>query len=157
MRLDCTFPRNPKLLALLAEKDGHRAALVYLCSLSYSGEQGSDGWIPCEALPFLHGRLADSALLVRYGFWVLTASGKAKSNADSDARVTEQNGYPQGGGWLIHDWSDKQESSDENKKRRIRAQAAAAARWDGVIPMTPAERQKRYRARHSDNASGNAT
>src|SRR6202044_1624276 len=115
-RLDTTFPRNPKLLALLREKDGHRAALVYLCSLAYSGEQGSDGWIPLEALPFLHGRLADSKLLVRHGFWVISAG----CNAGSNAKVTEQNGYPQGGGWLIHDWEAFQESSDEHKKRRIR-------------------------------------
>ena len=152
VRLDTTFPRNPKLLALLAEKDGHRAALVYLCSLSYSGEQGSDGWIPREALPFLHGRMADSKLLVRYGFWVCSVGGEVRSNADSNADVTEQNGYPQGGGWLIHGWDEFQQSSEETKKRRIRAQAGAAARWNGHVPMTDAERQERYRARHRNDA-----
>jgi hypothetical protein len=40
------MPRNQKILTLLAMKDGHRAAFVYVCSLSYAGEQGTDGLIP---------------------------------------------------------------------------------------------------------------
>jgi hypothetical protein len=129
VRLDTTFPRNPKLLALLAEKDGHRAALAYLCMLAYSGEQGSDGWIPREALPFVHARNADVTRLVTHSFL-----------------------YPQPGGWIIHGWDEFQESSEETKKRRVRAQAGAAARWNGHVPMTSAERQERYRARHGNDA-----
>jgi hypothetical protein len=124
VRLDTTFPRNPKLLALLAEKDGYRAALAYICMLAYSGEQGTDGWIPREALPFVHAR-----------------------NADVTRLVTAKMLYPQAGGWLIHGWNEFQESSDETKQRRIRAQSAAAARWNGHEPMTAAERQAAYRAR----------
>ena len=37
VRLDTSFASNPKLLAMVAEKDGHRAGLVYLCSLGVLG------------------------------------------------------------------------------------------------------------------------
>ena len=106
VRLDTSFPRNPKLLAMLAEKDGHRAALVYICSLSYAGEQGTDGFITREALPHLHGRTADAARLTAHRFWI-----------------------EQPGGWLINGWAEFQESSEETQARRKRAQAAAQARW----------------------------
>lgn len=109
MRLDTTFPSNPKLLAMVSEKDGHRAGLVYLCSLAYSGAHGTDGFIPNEALVFIHGRQADADRLVRNGFWRL-----------------------QPGGWLINGWTDFQESSIETQERRKKAQAAAQARWDKV-------------------------
>ncbi len=106
VRLDTSFPANHKLLAMLREKDGYRAAVVYLCSLSHSGAQGADGFIPAEALVFIHGRQADADRLVRHGFW-----------------------KPQPGGWLINDWNEFQESNAETQARRERAQAAARARW----------------------------
>jgi hypothetical protein len=122
VRLDTAFPFNPKLLALLSEKDGHRAAFAYVCSLSYSGAQGSDGFIPMEALPFVHARVADADKLALYGFWI-----------------------PQSGGWLINGWEEFQESSEETQRRRKRAQALAAARWNGHEAMSDAERARRYR------------
>jgi hypothetical protein len=134
VRLDTSFPRNPKLLALLRLKDGHRSALVYICMLAYSGEQGTDGFIPREALPFVHG-----------------------SNADVTRLVTGNLLYPQPGGWLIHGWAEFQESSEESQMRRKKAQAAAAARWNGHEALTNAERQRQYRARHGNDAPSNAT
>ena len=107
VRLDTSFASNPKLLAMLLEKDGHRAGLVYLCSLGYSGAHGTDGFLTRECLPFIHGRQADAERLVRHGFW----------------RV-------QPGGWLIHGWDEFQESNAETQSRRARAQAAAMARWE---------------------------
>jgi hypothetical protein len=107
VRLDTAFPYNPKLLAMIAERDGHRAGLVYVCSLGYSGAHGTDGFIPSEALPFIHGRPADANRLVRNGFWV-----------------------EQPGGWLINGWAEFQESSVETQERRRKAQLAARTRWD---------------------------
>ena len=127
VRLDTAFPYNPKLLAMLGEKDGHRAALVYLCSLAYSGAHGTDGFISREALPFIHGRPADADRLVRSVFW-----------------------RPQPGGWLINGWTEFQESSTESQDRRKRAQALAAARWNGHEAMTDAERARKYRERKKD-------
>jgi hypothetical protein len=118
---------------LLQERDGHRAALGYLCGLSYSGEQGTDGFIPREALPFLHLRYADVTRLVTHSFW-----------------------YPQPGGWLINGWAEFQESNEETQARRRRAQAGAAARWEGHEAMTAAERQKRYRQRQMNGTRDNA-
>lgn len=137
VRLDTAFPYNPKLLAMIGEKDGHRAGLVYVCSLGYSGAHGTDGFIPKEALPFIHGRTADATRLVRHGFW-----------------------RAQPGGWLINGWTEFQESSTETQERRKRAQAAAQARWNGHEPSTGAERMRRHRknrddqATDSDNGSG---
>jgi hypothetical protein len=129
VRLDTAFPYNPKLLAMVAEKDGHRAGLVYLCSLSYAGAHGTDGFIPCEALPFIHGRPADAARIVRNGFW-----------------------HEQPGGWLIHDWDYFQESGEETQGRRQRAQDAARKRWDGHEASSGAERTRRWRERNGDSA-----
>jgi hypothetical protein len=124
VRLDTSFASNPKLLAMLLEKDGHRAAFVYLCSLGYSGAHGTDGFLIRECLPFIHGRSADAERLVRHGFW-----------------------REQPGGWLVHGWDEFQESNTETQARRARAQAAAMARWEGHEAMTNAERQKLHRAR----------
>ena len=134
VRLDTSFPYNPKLLAMLGEKDGHRAGLVYLCSLSYSGAHGTDGFIPFEALPFIHGRSADSERLVRHGFWI-----------------------DQPGGWLIHNWDEFQESNEDTQRRRKRAQSGAAARWSDHEAVSGAERSRRYRERHRDDAPSNVT
>jgi hypothetical protein len=134
VRLDTAFPYNPKLLAMVAEKDGHRAGLVYVCSLGYSGAHGTDGFIPREALPFIHGRPADAARLVRHGFW-----------------------REQPGGWLVNGWTDFQESSADTQERRKRAQDAARARWNGHEPASGAERTRRWRERHGDDADGTVT
>ena len=130
VRLDTGFPLNPKLLAMLRRKDGHRAAFVYLCSLSISGGQGTDGFITSESLPWVHGRNADAELLAEFGFWI-----------------------PQPGGWLINGWDEFQQSNEETQLRRKRAQAAAEARWNGHEPMTDAERAKHYRDRKKEQAS----
>ena len=106
VRLDTAMPRNQKVLALTALKEGHRAAFVWLCSLSYAGEQGTDGFIPHPALPMIHGRPVDANRLVDVGLWV-----------------------PMPGGWNIHDWADYQQSNAETEKRTARAKAMAEARW----------------------------
>lgn len=125
VRLDTQFSSNPKLLALLAEPNGYRAAFGYLCSLAYSGGQGTDGFVPVEALPFIHLRRTDAQRLVEHRLWIT-----------------------QPGGWLINGWDEKQESTEETKQRRVRAQAGAAARWpDDHLPMSNAERQRKYRNR----------
>lgn len=124
VRLDTAFAWNPKVLVLVGEKDGHRAAFLYVCGLAYSGAHGTDGWIPEDALGFIHGRSADASALVKVGLWI-----------------------DQPGGWVINGWDEKQESNDETKQRRVRAQAAAQARWDGHERMPDAARARKYRAK----------
>jgi hypothetical protein len=93
---------------MLQDKDGYRTALVFVCSLSYSGEQGTAGFITELALPFVHGRKADAERLVKHGFW-----------------------EPCPGGWNIHDWANYQAAGEEAEMRKKRAQDAAYVRWHG--------------------------
>lgn len=106
VRLDTSFPRNHKLLALLGAREGHRAGLVYICGLAYAGEQGTDGFIPREALAQIHGRTQEAKRLVETGLW----------HADP-------------GGWLINDWTEYQPSNEETEMRSKKARSAAMARW----------------------------
>jgi hypothetical protein len=151
VRLDTAFPRNPKILALLEEKDGYRAALVWVCSLAYSGEQGTDGFVPRYALQHLHGRPADAEKLVIHSLWVpvLTAPAKGKERVKSDGypsverlSSTSNRGYPQGlpassgatggasaarkaaAGWNINDWASFQQSTEETQERKAKTQLA---------------------------------
>lgn len=108
VRLDTALPRNHKILGLLDAKDGYRTAFVYTCALAYSGEQGTAGFIPRSALPFIHARMVDVNRLV-----------------EARLLITE----PQGGGWDIHDWAEFQPTTEEHERRSRRAREAAAARW----------------------------
>lgn len=106
VRLDTGFPRNHKVLALMDQKDGPRAAFVYVCSLAFCGEQGTDGFIPAPGLTWIHGRKKDAEALVEVGLWTACP-----------------------GGWMIHDWREYQPSHEESERRTARAKAAAEARW----------------------------
>lgn len=107
VRLDTAFPSNPKVLALLTDKEGHRTAFVYLCGLAYAGAHGTDGVITVAALPFLHARRSDADRLVQHRLW---------------------HPYPDGG-WLINGWDEKQVTAEATRVRSEAAKKAAAARW----------------------------
>ena len=107
VRLDTGFMRNPKMLALLSERDGYHAAYAWLCSLAYCGEQGSDGYIPAAALGLVFARPREAELLTKYRFW---------------------HDVP-GGGWQVNDWAEYQESSAETQQRSQSARRAACIRW----------------------------
>lgn len=107
VRLDTSLPRNSKMLTLLNNRDGYRTAFVYVCSLAYVGEQGTDGFIPREALVLLHARKSDAQRLVEVNLW-----------------------WEEEGGWRVNDWDEYQPSTKEMKERSARARAAAAARWN---------------------------
>lgn len=136
VRLDVAFASNPKLLALTQEKDGYRAAYAWLCSLAYAGQHGTDGFLPAEALPFLHARKTEASRLVDAGLW-----------------------HEQPGGWVINGWDEFQQSNEETQQRKRRAEARNAARWAGHTPMTNAERTRKWRQnkRHRDDASEDAS
>lgn len=106
VRLDTALPRNQKIITLSGLKDGHRAAFVWVCSLTYAGEQGTDGFIPRPALPMIHGRPLDAQRLVEVGLW-----------------------HAKDGGWLINDWAEYQQTNADTELRTKRAKIAAAARW----------------------------
>jgi hypothetical protein len=106
VRLDTALPDNPKILGMLTERDGHRAAFVWICCLSYAGKHETDGFVPREALTRVNGRLVDMARLVDHGLLVQSA-----------------------GGWTVKGWDEFQLSGESARARREKAQKAAAARW----------------------------
>lgn len=106
VRLDTSMPDNPKVLRLLADREGHRAAFVWVCSLAYAGKHGTDGLIEDFALTRINGRPVDARRLVDHGLWDLVP-----------------------GGWQIHGWDEMQESTAETQARSQRAREAAQKRW----------------------------
>jgi len=106
IRLDTAMPDNPKLLGLLTEKDGHRAAFVWVCCMAYAGKHETAGFIPREAVPRVNGRNADMARLVAVD--LLTANA---------------------GGWDINGWDEFQLSDEAAVQRREKARKAASVRW----------------------------
>jgi hypothetical protein len=56
IRLDTSMVDNPKVLGLLTETTGHRAAFVWVCCMAYAGKHGTDGFIPREALSRCNAR-----------------------------------------------------------------------------------------------------
>jgi hypothetical protein len=107
VRLDTSFASNPKILYLVEDKR-YRAAFVWLAGLAYSGDHGTDGFIPYSALPCLHGTKSDAKALVDVGLW-----------------------HESLGGWEINSWAEAQVSNEETQLRRKRAKDAAMARWHG--------------------------
>lgn len=101
VRLDSTFPDNPKVLKLIHEGK-QRAINVYVFGLSYCGHQETDGHIPVYALRVIHARPIDAQTLVNAGLW-------------------ERNGD----GWIVHDWADYQRSPEY----RVAHKRAVCARW----------------------------
>lgn len=102
IRFDTTLPDHPKILELLALKDGYRAAFVYVCALAYAGRHGTDGYIPGAALGRINGRKADATSLVAVGLF----------DPDEDS------------GWHVHNYAEYQQASevtDEIREKRRRA------------------------------------
>lgn len=104
VRLDTQFPSNPKVLELAAAKKW-RALFVYLASLAYAGQHGTDGYIPGTALCFIHATKAEAYVLVEVGLWHMVP-----------------------GGWDINGWDEFQVSDEAARKRRERAQKGGIAR-----------------------------
>ena len=106
IRLDTAMPDNPKLLGLLTEKEGHRAAFVWVCCMAYAGKHETAGFIPREAVSRVNGRSADFARLVASDLLVESA-----------------------GGWDIKGWDEFQLSDESAVARREKAKKAASMRW----------------------------
>lgn len=111
VRLDTTLPHNHKILALVEAKK-HPAALAYVFGLAYSGDQGTDGFIPRVALPFIHATPRIAADLVDVGLWLKDQAG-----------------------WYVPDWADFQptasDTDDLRAKRRSASKIANCVRWHG--------------------------
>lgn len=101
VRLDTTLPGNPKILTLVAGKK-YQAFTTYVCSLSWAGAQGTDGFIPTIALPMIHGTPQSAKDLVSAGLW-----------------------HTDKAGWIIPDWSEYQQTSEQTNETKAKARAAS--------------------------------
>lgn len=95
IRVDSTLPANPKVLQLLAARQ-HKAINVYVFGLTWTGHQGTDGYIPEYALPMIHATRKDAQLLVEVGLW-----------------------HEAPHGWTVNGWGDYQ-PSPEARARTLR-------------------------------------
>lgn len=120
VRLDTQFATNPKILYLVEDK-AWRAINTYIFGLGYSGQHGTDGFIPRAALPFLHATKREADKLIDVGLWIPSPSG-----------------------WDINGWAEFQPSTQEMKDRRIRARAGGEKR---AANLTPEQRSES--ARHA--------
>lgn len=112
VRLDSNIASHDKILALLAERDGTKAAWMYVCSLGHCGGHGTDGLIAFAALPFIHGTRKLAELAVQHTLWA-----------------------PDPAGWRIPNWDERQQSSGATEAIKA-AQAAGGrkancVRWHG--------------------------
>lgn len=122
VRLDSHIGSHDKVLALLADPSSKKwqAAFSYCCALGWSGDQGTDGYIPKTALPFVHATAATARLLVKYGLW-------------DENRL--------GTGWDIRNFASRQELSaitaGKREARRVASEKANCSRWHGKDCWTP--------------------
>lgn len=109
IRLDTSTFDHPKFLEL-SESKNHRAIVVHLAGMTYSGKHGLDGFIPATALRVIGGTTTDAKKLVEAGLWIAAESG-----------------------WDVNGWKEYQFSSEENEARRKklseRGRKGAVARW----------------------------
>jgi hypothetical protein len=123
VRLDSTIASNHKVLMLVSERN-YRAVCAYVFGLAYSGQHGTDGYIPKAALPFIHATSKDAQALVEVMLWHKTS-----------------------GGWQINDWRDYQPSSEETDRRGQRARWLNCRRWHPAecdcSPAPPAGRPEK--------------
>lgn len=87
VRLDSNIASHDKILALLAQRDGAKAFVLYVCGLGYAGGHGTDGRIPRYALPVLHGTERLARMLIDHQLWQ----------------------YDEKGEYQIHNWDTRQE------------------------------------------------
>lgn len=77
VRLDANISTHDKILYLASDPSAARwqAAFSYVCSLAWSGGQGTDGRIPSAALGIVHGNAKTARLLVKYRLWTEATAG----------------------------------------------------------------------------------
>ena len=114
VRLDSNIANHDKVLELVSKRDGFRAFTVYVCGLGYSGAHSTDGLIPGYALAHIHGTEKHARLLVDTALWTYDPDGK---------------------GWLIRNWDQRQELSVISEGKRATKRASGlkgnCLRWHG--------------------------
>lgn len=116
VRLDSHIASHDKILNLLSDPSAKKwqAAFSYVCALGWAGNQGTDGLVPKNALPFVHANVSTARLLVIYGLW--------------DEHLN---------GWQIRNFAERQQTvaitEAKNEARRIASEKANCKRWHGDL------------------------
>ncbi len=113
-RVDTGIAGHDKILALLGNPNGsrasqanrYRAAFSYVCSIGWCVNAETDGRIPPAALPFIHGTDATAKLLVAAQLW-----------------------EPVSGGWQVHNFEERQQTTAITEAKSEQARRAALVRW----------------------------
>ena len=112
VRLDSNIATHDKIVALLEEKNGVRAAWMYVCALGYSGGHETGGLVKFNVLPFIHGNKQLAQMLVKHRLW-----------------------EPDPEGWTIRKWGERQPSVQQTARTRaaqsLGARKANCVRWHG--------------------------
>jgi hypothetical protein len=114
VRLDSNISTHPKVLSLIAQRDGYRAFTAYVCALGYAGAHATDGLIERPVLATIHATERHAQMLVDGGFWEYD---------------------PDGRGWIIRNWDTRQELSVITEGKRaaqsMSARKTNCVRWHG--------------------------
>jgi hypothetical protein len=107
-RLYCSILANEKLI-----ERSHLAWRLYASAFAWCRQKGNDGQVPTGAL------LA-----------CIPGESKRKLNAAAEELVDAGLWTLNGAGWVIHDYLDWQDGSEQIAANRDKAKHAAEARWD---------------------------
>lgn len=109
VRLDSNIATHDKILALLSQRDGAKAFVLYVCAMGYAGAHGTDGHISTYALAVNHGTPRLAQMLIDHQLW-------------------EYNGD---GSYVIHNWLDRQEGALTTGAKSKAGKKANCIRWHG--------------------------
>jgi|LakMenEpi03Aug12_release.lakeMendotaPanAssembly.Ray.scaffolds.fasta_scaffold51599_2 hypothetical protein len=107
VRLDSNIGTNMKIARLLKQRDGHRAFVMYVCALGWSGGHGTDGYVPEESFTFIHGTDRLAGMLAAAGLF---------DRADDE-------------GWQIRNYEERQEMAEVTELKQAQKRRAICARW----------------------------
>lgn len=85
VRLDANIATHDKIVHLLSDPSAKKwqASASYMFALAWSGGQGTDGFVPAAALPFVHGTAQTARLLEKYQLWEVATAGWTIRNFDT--------------------------------------------------------------------------
>lgn len=106
IRLDTSFPDNPKIMDLV-DHNQHRVVVGHISMMCHVGKTGTDGYFPEGALRRYGITKKDAYTAAESGLWIPAP----------------------GGGFAINDWAEYQVSDEAAKARSDKARRAAEKRW----------------------------
>ncbi|WP_349318877.1 hypothetical protein [Mycolicibacterium canariasense] len=106
IRLDTTFPDNPKIMDLV-DTNQHRVVVAHVSMMCHIGKTETDGYFPEGALRRYGITKKDASVAVESGLWV-----------------------PTPGGWAINGWAEHNPVDAAAQSRSDKARKAATRRWE---------------------------